>query len=107
MLKDVMGKISDSIPQDLKEQAKDKLKEQIGSSFEAAKARFFGQPGEGAAGATAEAPPSEGATPEETQELQTSPVEANEEAQTNANALSETADESTSETDDSEHEDVA
>jgi len=27
MLKDVMGKISDSIPQDLKEQAKDKLKE--------------------------------------------------------------------------------
>jgi hypothetical protein len=102
MLKDMMGKLNDAVPENLKDQAKENLKEAVTTKMEDVKSHFLGKLGDSAASSTVGGTESLAETPTD---IQSSTVDTDETASIEA---AETADADTApESDDSGEEKVA
>jgi hypothetical protein len=107
MLKDMMGKLNDAVPENLKDQAKENLKEAVTTKMEDVKSHFLGKLGDSAASSTVggtETPVERESLAETPTDIQSSTVDTDETASIEA---AETADVDTAPESDSGEEKVA
>lgn len=97
MLKDMMGKLNDAVPENLKDQAKESLKEAVTTKMEDVKREFFGKPGDNAASSAVggtDTPAEQESVAETPADIQSSTVDTDETASIEAAETADTAPES-------------